>query len=412
MDVKGNLTFNPLDKRLYDFPYPVLQQLRSTDPVFFESSLGAYVITGYNEVAAATKHPQGDFKFIETQKARLGMDAESQPFVKAMREWVLMKNGEDHRRVRASFQRFFAPQSVVALRSQMIETAHELLDSMGAEGGNGDFMKLFALPLPLVVISRMLKVPDEDQPKIEHMIEGFKVAVGYLPMNPEQLATANQGLSGMEEYFGKLIEERRRNLGDDVLSAMIAEADAGALTAAELIANVWGMYAAGHETTASAICNGMLLFLNNPEQLQLLRSDWSLLKNAVEEVVRMDGPGQATTRTLPVDFQVGNHLIPAHTPMVIFYPGANHDPAKFADPDVFDIKRERVREHLGFGSGPHRCAGQILAQATLAIAFESVFKRMEGLRVAGDFEWNQLQIFRAPQTLPLAWDVIKPRSAD
>lgn len=387
--------FNPLDPRLFTDPHPLLDAVREKDPVYYEPALNMFVITGHEEGMAVMRHPGGDHRYTQFQHIRVPGDPEQQPYVQGMREWILMKNGQDHKRIRGAFSRHFTQRRVDDLRPQLERDAHRLIDTF-ADRGRVDLLAEYATPLPLTVISHLLGVPAGDEHQIEHLIEGFKIAVGSLPMTEQELATANNGISGLQQYFADLIEHRRQHPGNDLLSVLIAESDQGALTPAELIANVWGLYAAGHETSAAAICNGAWLLSNNPDQLDLLRSDWTgRIDQAVEEILRLDSPGQMTVRLFEEDIQVGEHTIPANTPIMIYLLAGNRDPRRWNCPHQFDQDRDPIRDHFGFGQGIHRCLGQHLAKATVGIAIHALFDRLTDLQI-DEHHWNERSIFHGP----------------
>jgi cytochrome P450 len=285
----------------------------------------------------------------------------------------------------------------------MVVMANELIDSF-ADQGEVEIVEAYGNALPLAIISRLLDVPAKDHARIEHWMEGFKHAVQFLPMSPEELAETNAAISGLGEYFTALIAERRQNPGDDLLSALILQADAGAMSEQELIVNAWGLYAAGHETSGNAICDAIHTLLEHPDELARLQSDWSLLGTAVDELLRFDGPGLATNRLFPHEIAIGEHTLPAGMPVVLYMAGANHDPRHFEEPERLDLSRENARDHLGFGHGPHRCVGQHMARATIGVAVQTLFTRLGNVRVVGEVEWNERSVFHGPRTMHLAWD--------
>jgi cytochrome P450 len=400
--------FNPLDPELWVDSYPILAGLREQDPVLVEPLLGMTAVTGHEEAEAVFRNPEGDHRYVEYQKVRQGDAVESEPYIRGMSQWVLMRSGRDHRRLRGTISRDFTPGRVEALREAVTETAHGLIDAF-AEQGEVDIVPAYSNALPLHSISRLLDVPFADHGRIERWIEGFKHAVQYLPMTPEQMAETNAAILGLGQYFTELIAERRANPGEDLLTSLIVQADEGAMTEEELVVNAWGLYAAGHETSGNAISDAIHALLQHPESLAQLQGDWSLLPNAVHELLRFDGPGLATSRMFAEDIEVGGHTVPANTGVVLFMAGANRDPRRFEDPDRLDITRENAKDHLGFGHGPHRCVGQHMARLTIGIAIEVLFTRLQDVRLAGDVEWSQHTVFHGPRTMRLAWDGVAPR---
>src|SRR5581483_1847185 len=274
--------FNPLDPRMFTDPHPLLDALREKDPVYFEPTLNMWVVTGHHEAMAVMRAPGGDHRYVEFQRLRLPGDVENQPYLRRLREWILMKGGEDHERIRGVVTRHFTKRRAEDLRPRLEATAHALIDRF-ADTGRVELVEAFARPLPLDIIGELMAVPVTDQARIDHMIEAFKIAVQPLPMTQEQLRTANDGLTGLDGYFTELIAQRRNEPGDDLLTVLIRECEAGEMTPEELVSNAWGLYAAGFETSGSAICNGVWLLSRNPAQLELLRADWSRMDQAVDE---------------------------------------------------------------------------------------------------------------------------------
>jgi cytochrome P450 len=404
------LTFNPFAPELDVDPHPTLHALRAGCPVHHEPALGMYIVTGYDEGKQVFRNSDGDHRYVDFQKQRQGPGVENEPYCQGMSKWVLMQEGADHRRQRATVSRHFTQARVERLYPQMVEMAHDLIDGF-AEQGTVEIVEAYGNALPLAIISALLGVPDEDQPRIEHWMEGFKRAVQFLPMNAEELADTNAAITGLGEYFTGLLAERRAHPGSDLLTALITEADAGELSDEELVVNAWGLYAAGHETSGNAICDGLVALLKHPDQLELLIGDRSLLDGAVDEMLRWDGPGQGTHRIFTHEIEIAGQVIPPNSPVVVYMSGANRDPARWEDPDRFDIRRPDARNHLGFADGHHKCAGQHLARATIGVAVRALLERLENLRVIGEIEWNSRTVFHGPHRMTLGWDSVRPRPA-
>lgn len=400
--------FNPFDPALWVDPHPMLRELREQDPVRVEPALGMCVVTGHEEAEQVFRDPGGDHRYLEFQKLRVGENAAQEPYCQGMSKWVLMREGEDHRRLRSTIAKDFTPRRVENLDPQMVELAHDLIDRL-PQRGEIDIVEAYANALPLAIISRLLDVPDGDAARIEAWMRGFRHAVEFLPMDVDELATCNAAITGLGEYFTALIAERRAHPGEDLLTAMIAQADDGAMSEEELVVNAWGLYAAGHETSGNAIADAIHVLLRHPEALAELQADWSILPSAVHELLRFDGPGLATSRLFDREITIGDHTVPANTAVVLFMAGANRDPEHFPDPDVLDLRRENASDHLGFGHGPHRCAGQHLARASIGVAVQALFTRLVNPRIVGEPEWNERSVFHGPAKLHLAWDSVNPR---
>jgi cytochrome P450 len=397
--------FNPLDPALIEDPYPVYEALRKQAPVHHIDGLGWYAAFGYEAAAQVINATDGEIRFVEFQKLR-APDAEQQPYCKGAAEFVLMKTGKDHRRLRGAFIRTFTRPRVEAMRPEIEATAHALIDRFEA-GGETELIANYCMKLPLTIISRLLAVPEADQAQVAHLMEGFAVALQWLPMDESQLKKANDAITGLGEYFGELIADRRRHPGDDLLSALIAEADAGEMTEAELLSNAWGLYAAGHETTGSAIGNAVLALIEHPDQAELMLSDRTkLVPKAVDEIMRYRGLAQGAHRIFDHEVVIAGRTIPPDTPIVSYFASANRDEAVIPQPNRFDITRAQPVRHLSFSGGPHTCAGQHLAVVQMEHAIEALFSRLKRLEVAGPITWNKdALLFQGPIVMKVRWEV-------
>lgn len=416
MAADGCPAFNALDPALVEDPYPVYERLREHGPLHEVEGLGWYAAMGYEAASQVINATDGEIRFVEFQEQRVGpdVDASEQPYCKGAAEFVLMKTGADHRRLRGAFIRNFTRPRVESMRPQIERTAHELIDRLEADG-EVELIGAYCMQLPLTTISQLLGVPEEDQARVAHLMEGFAVALQWLPLGETQLAKANEAISGLGEYFGELISERRSNPGDDLLSALIAEADAGEITEAELLSNAWGLYAAGHETTGSAIGNAVLCMIDHPDQLELMLADRSLVPKAVTEIMRYRGLAQGAHRIFDHEVEVAGTKVPADTPIVSYFASANRDAAVIEDPNRFDITREQPVRHLSFSGGPHTCAGQHLAVVEMEYAIEVLFSRLQGLEVVGGITWNKdALLFQGPIEMNVRWETgaARPRDDD
>jgi cytochrome P450 len=394
--------FNPLDPELAVDPFPILARLRAVDPVFPMGG-AAYIVTGHEPAWQVLKRKDGDLRWEQFQRVRHGDGVVDEPYFKLMADSVLMKAGTDHHRVRRTFQRNFTPPMVEAIRPQIEARAHELIDGFAADG-RVELMSRFASPLPLSAISQLLKVPREDEADILEWMHGFKLAIQMLPLDAEQLREANDAMTCLDIYFRGLVARRREQPVDDLVGKMIDDTDAGKLTEDELIANLWSIYVGGHDTSALSIGNALVTLLQHPDQLALLRGDLpGRLENAVEEILRHIGTVHGTHRLISEELELGGHTIPADTPIMVYLSAANHDEAWCPHAEAFDITREVPRDHLGFGTGPHKCPGQHMARAVVGIAVGTLLTRLDGLAIE-ELEWDRdALLFRGPKHLVVSW---------
>ncbi|HTU73630.1 MAG TPA: cytochrome P450 [Trebonia sp.] len=291
---------------------------------------------------------------------------------------VLYMDPPDHTRLRQLVTKAFTPRVVDRLRPRIEELTGDLLSSvasLGAAGRAVDLMAAFAAPLPKTVICELLGIPESDRPDFA----AWSDALNGADPSADQIGPLRQAAA----YLGALAERKRTQPGPDLLSAMVeASQDGDRLSRQELIAMTVLMVLAGQDTTVNLIGNGVLAFLQAPDQLALVRSDPELLPGAIEEIVRYDCPVNVSAERFTLaPIVLGGVEIPAGE---LLYPSmlsANRDPRQFARPDAFDITRD-TRGHLGFGHGIHYCVGAPLARLEGVIALGMLFARFPGLRLA------------------------------
>ena len=286
------------------------------------------------------------------------------------------------------------------MRPHIQHIIDELLDQVAAQD-SFDIIADLAFPLPVIVIAELIGVPVQDR-------EQFKEWTGTLArsldpvITPEIARAADRATESFVAYFTRLIAERRARPQQDMLSALIAvEEEGDRLSQDELLANVILLFAAGHETTMNLIGNGMLALFRHPDQLARLRADPGLIQTAVEEFLRYDGSVQMTARAALDDIEIGGKPIRKNQQTLILLGAANHDPARFANPDQLDIARQD-NPHITFGHGIHHCLGAPLARIEAQLAINSLLRRMPQLRLATDaVEWREMATLRGLRELPV-----------
>ncbi|GGO92541.1 cytochrome P450 family protein [Wenjunlia tyrosinilytica] len=385
-------------------PYPVYAKLRAEGPVHRVAIPGrgeGWLVVGYEEARTALAHPglakdwgkgNREWKALELGDP----DAEGRPWGRHM----LNADPPDHTRLRRLVSKEFTPRRIEALRPRVQEITDRLLDALPAEG-RFDLMDTLAFPLPMAVITELLGVPDLDG---ERFRAWSNLVVAPDLDNPEANSEAFHRLN---EYLRDLIEDKRGRPGDDLLSALIQtrDEDGDRLSGDDLQAMAQLLLIAGHETTVNLIGNGLLALLRHPRQLAALRADFSLLDNAVEEMLRYDGPVEGSTLRFAVDpVEIGGTVIPGGgTLVVVIMASAHRDPARYEDPDTFDIHRD-PGGHLAFGHGIHYCLGAPLARMEGRIAIRTLLERCPDLALDADpceLEWRTGLLMRGVHHLPL-----------
>lgn len=386
-----------LDLRgLTDFtanPYPYYERMRAAGPVHTirtDDFDRVWLVVGYEEGRAALADP------------RLGKDWRALPGELGgdpINANMLEMDAPDHTRLRKLVARAFTARRIEALRPRVQEITDELLDVMLPEG-RADLVDAFAFPLPMTVICELIGVPDLDRSAFRKLSNGV-----VAPAGP---AEEGEAIRAMGAYLGELIRDKGRSPGDDLLSALIAARDEedDALSPDELVGMAFLLLVAGHETTVNLISNGVRALLDHPDQLAALRADPGLLDGAVEEMLRYDGPVEtATFRFARERVEIGSRTIETGDPVLISLAGSDRDPARYPEPDRFDIRRD-TRGHLAFGHGIHFCMGAPLARMEGRIAIRTLLERCPGLAAdpdAAPFDWLPGTLIRGVRRLPVRW---------
>ncbi|TDC62038.1 cytochrome P450 family protein [Streptomyces hainanensis] len=375
-------------------PFPHFAALRERGPVHRAHLPGGYhawLVVGHQEARAALADP----RLVKAFPNEPG-EPEREPAV----PHLLNTDPPDHTRLRGLVAREFTPGRVAALAPRVQEIADRLLDEMlAAPDRRADLVSAFSFPLPVTVICELIGVPNLDRDRFRDWSRALTAA------RPEEMPKVK---AAMTEYVDGLATAKREEPGDDLLSALLhtTETDGDRLSRAEVVGMVWLLLVAGHETTVGLISNGVLALLGHPNQLAALRADWSLLDGAVEEVLRYDAPVMApAVRFAAEPVEIGGTVIPRRDLVLPVIAEAGRDPARFLDPDRFDIRRE-PRGHLAFGHGIHYCLGAPLARLEGRVALRALLERAPGLALDSDpaaLSWQPGMLTRGPLRLPIRW---------
>lgn len=386
------------DPEVYANPYPLLRELRETAPVHKLSFADYWVLTRYEDCRKALRDPRmgnaepGDEVPTLTAE-RVRTPNEERTF--------LFLNPPDHTRLRSLVSRAFTPRRVEGLRSAVEEMTGEQLDSLASSGG-GDLIEELAFPLPANVISELVGVPRSDRDWLRPLVSDL---AGTLEPNqsPEDQERAESSAVKVKAYFDELIDQRRAEPRDDLLSALIAASDGeDRLTQREIGLTLSLIYAAGFETTTNLIGNMVHTLIRHPEELARLRADRSLVPGAVDEVLRYQPPVQVDARYTFEDVEIGGHSIAPGSMVLMLLGAANRDPDVIDDPDRFDIARQET-PLLSFGSGIHYCLGASLARLEGQVVLASLLDRFETWTpLEDDPPWKDRLTLRGLARLPVA----------
>jgi pimeloyl-[acyl-carrier protein] synthase len=314
---------------------------------------------------------------------------------------MLFLDPPDHARLRTLVNKAFTARVVQGMIPRIREIVGTLIDAIEQRDETFDVISGLAYPLPITVICEILAIPGPDRPEFRRWSPDLVLVLDPF-VDPAILPRVDTAAQWFIQYFERVIEERRHSPGDDLLSGLVhAQEHGDRLTRDEVISTAVLLLVAGHETTVNLIGNGMLALLRNQEQLEGLRADPGLVRGAVEEVLRYDSPVQLTGRTAMQDVEIGGRAIAKGHQVIEILGAANRDPARFPDPDRFDVGREDSH-HLSFSAGIHFCLGAPLARAEAQVAFGEVARRFRTLELVTDeVRWRPTVTLRGPAELPV-----------
>ncbi len=313
---------------------------------------------------------------------------------------ILFLDPPDHTRLRTLVNKAFTPKAVAALEPRIREMTHELLDAAEDPAGF-DLMEGLANPLPVMVIAEMLGVPLEERAQFREW-SNRRARILEPLIDARTLRIANEASESLNTYFRSIIQTRRTEPRDDIISALVhVEEEGDRLTEREMLAMLRLLLVAGNETTTNLIGNGMLALLRHPEQLQVLREDPGRIPAAVEELLRYDSPVQATLRLVLEDTEVNGIPLRRDDNVLLLNGAANRDPAAFDHPDRLDIGR-RDNNHVAFGRGIHFCLGAPLARLEGRVAIEVLLERYPSLGLLSERPaFRTSVVLRGLETLPV-----------
>lgn len=389
--------FDPYDRTFRADPYPTYARLRSEEPVS-RTDAGSWVLAGYHDCSAALRDPR--FHNRGPGETRAMRQAFTPPPLQVLGHSMLFMDPPDHTRLRTLVNVAFSRRAVEDLRPMVSEIVGELADA-AAERSEVDLVGELAYPLPVRVICELLRIPEGDRDVFGEHSRHLAGVVDIVP-DTDTLLLGTQAAEWFIDYFEHLIPERRRAPGDDLLSALIAAEDSGdRLTHEELIATSVQLLFAGHETTQNLIGNGLYALLRHRDQWERLCADPSLVRSAVEELLRYDGPAQLAGRWTATDVELGGAVIPAGEQVITLIGSANRDPDAFPDPDRLDIARAD-NPHLTFGAGHHFCLGAPLARLEGRVALEALARRFPDMELATDeVRYRRTYVLRGVEALPV-----------
>lgn len=403
--------FNPHTAEFSANPYATYRYYRERDPVhpgtpILSTTPGLWYLFRYADIAEALKDNRlgRETHRLAPSDARPPDPEEHRPFKEMASNFMLFRDPPTHTRLRMLVNRAFTPRTVEKRRASIAAIADELVDAV-APAGQMDLITDFAFQLPVAVIVEMLGVRIEDRTKFREWAGRIAAAVDVRTSN-DALIPASEATLNLTAYLDEIIDERRLEPQDDLISQLVAVQDQEGperLSDDEMIATCVLLLIAGHETTTNLIGNGTLALLQHREQWDALLDGQAEVVNAVEELVRYDSPVQMTFRAAFEDLAIGDQPIRRGEMIGMVLGSANRDPERYPDPERLDVTR-KPDVPASFGFGIHFCLGAGLARLEGQVAFETLLRRLPNLQLATDMpRWRPNIAFRGLESLPVTF---------
>ena len=388
------------------YPHDIWTRLRAEDPVhYFEASdLPFWAVTKHADIVEVSRQPE---LFLNGPRLSIGLDSSDDP-QRNFPPTLINMDPPEHRAFRDLVRRRFTRSSLERMRHDIERIAAEVLDevSTGDEFAEMDFVERVSAPVPIAVIAWMLGLPRSDWRKLFRWSNELIGADDpeYQLDGEDRRGTARRSQLEVFEYFSKLLEDRRANPQDDLISAFVhGELPGGRkLDLGEVLSYCLIVLVAGNETTRNATSGGMLAFIENPDQWRKLRDDPSLMKPAVEEILRWTSPVIHFARTATADYELRGRKIREGDLLALFYPSANRDEEVFDDPFEFRIDRNPNR-HLAFGVGEHFCLGAHVARTEIDVIFRHMLTRLDEIELAGEPERLRSSLVGGVKHIPVRY---------
>lgn len=389
--------------RLAQDLYEVYRTLRAEHPVQWSEVWNCWLVLGYRDVQAALRDPRFSSSKMQTFSGALpeNVRRQVQPLITILSGFLGLSDPPDHTRLRRLINKAFTPRVVEGMQARIQGIVDDLLDRV-AQSDTPDIVTKFAYPLPATVITEMLGLPSKDVQRFKTWSDDIVGFIGAGRATPERAERGQESMMALADYYRPIIEERRRQPQDDLLSAMTSAQDRGdRLTDIELLATSITLLAGRHETTAGLIGNGLLALAQHPNETRRLRQEPALLTGAIKELLRYDSPVQRAERVAVQDVEVSGKWIKRGDRVFLVIGSANRDPEQFEHPDTLDLAR-RDNKHVAFGQGIHFCIGAPLAQLEGAIAIQSFLDRFENFQLTNStLDWQESVAIRSLKSLTL-----------
>jgi cytochrome P450 len=366
-------------------PYATLQRMQREAPIYWSESVGGWLVTRYDDIMPTFRNTKEYSNEGRLGRAATHLSAPDRERLRVFEQHyttkgLLHSDPPDHTRLRRFTGKAFSPSRIEAIKPQIAAVTNSLLDKCADQGGM-EVISDLASALPVRVLGELMGLPASDEFLLHRWADQLLGFQGINKPDLELLLAAQSAIVEIREYLGDLLRLRRKDPGTDLLSAFVmAETEPQGLSETEIINTCQTLLVAGHETTTSLIGNGLALLLGDRARWQRLVEDRSLVRSAIEEIVRYESPVARQPRRVTQTVQLGDAAIREGDMLFQMLNGANRDPTHFESPEEFRVDRS-PNQHMGFGVGAHFCIGAPLARAEGEVAFTALLERFPTLKL-------------------------------
>ncbi len=386
-------------------PHTYYRALRETEPIHYNEKWGGWVLTNYDDVVQVLRD---QYRFSSDRMGFLAKELSEEqkggyaPIFEVLSRWFVFAAPPFHTRLRLLLNPLFTPKIVGTFRPMVRDIVTGLLDTMEPRG-RMEVVRDFAYQVPMSVILALIGMPDLDREKIKHWSEQIGVFFFIRADEPRRREIACEGVTSMVDYIRPLVEERKRDLNEDIISVLIRAQQEGGLDDMDVISTIILLIFGGHETTMNLITNGTLALMRHPGEWERLHDEPEIVEKAVEELLRYDGSVKTTVRWAKEDVELKGTTFKKGERLLIALSAANRDPAQFSNPDSLDLTRD-PNAHVAFAHGIHTCIGGPLARMEAQESLLAMTKRLTcPVLETNDLHYVPSVIHRALEKMPVTF---------
>ncbi len=386
-------------------PHTYYRALRETEPIHYNEKWGGWVLTNYDDVVQVLRD---QYRFSSDRMGFLAKELSEEqkggyaPIFEVLSRWFVFADPPFHTRLRLLLNPLFTPKIVGTFRPMVRDIVTGLLDTMEPRG-RMEVVRDFAYQVPMSVILALIGMPDLDREKIKHWSEQIGVFFFIRADEPRRREIACEGVTSMVDYIRPLVEERKRDLNEDIISVLIRAQQEGGLDDMDVISTIILLIFGGHETTMNLITNGTLALMRHPGEWERLHDEPEIVEKAVEELLRYDGSVKTTVRWAKEDVELKGTTFKKGERLLIALSAANRDPAQFSNPDSLDLTRD-PNAHVAFAHGIHTCIGGPLARMEAQESLLAMTKRLTcPVLETNDLHYVPSVIHRALEKMPVTF---------